>query len=71
MIVYAAHVDTLDSKHDAFLKEIGACDADLIVCVRKFLEPAADCGAISFCTVASFRRYAKRRAGSAAAKHTL
>jgi hypothetical protein len=41
MIVYAAHADTTDSDHEAFLKEIDAGDADLVVCVSKFgPEPA-------------------------------
>jgi hypothetical protein len=36
MIVYAAHADTAESDHEAFLTEIGASDADLVVCVSKF-----------------------------------
>ena len=40
MIVYEAHADTADSDHEAFLKEIAAGDADLVVCVSKFVtEP--------------------------------
>jgi hypothetical protein len=36
MIVYEAHADTAESDHAAFLKEIDAGDADLVVCVSKF-----------------------------------
>ena len=36
MIVYEAHADTADSDHEAFLTEIAAGDADLVVCVSKF-----------------------------------
>ncbi len=40
MIVYAAHADTTESDHEAFLKEIAAGEADLVVCVSKFVpEP--------------------------------
>jgi DNA-binding GntR family transcriptional regulator len=36
MIVYEAHADTAASEHEAFLKEIAAGDADLVVCVSRF-----------------------------------
>ena len=36
MILYVAHADTTESHHEAFLTEIGAGGADLVVCVLKF-----------------------------------
>ena len=36
MIVYEAHAGHAESDHEAFLKEIAAGDADLVVCVSKF-----------------------------------
>ena len=36
MILYVAHANTTESDHEAFLTEIGAGGADLVVCVVKF-----------------------------------
>lgn len=36
-IVYEAHADEAESDHEAFLKQIAAGAADLVVCVSKFV----------------------------------